>query len=620
MNPSHDDQAATRRFEPHESFFDAQRRNRRATWRMSVLCLFAVLILGIPLTLVITPLVYAGTLIVADIVNYFSPLPPEFWQSVHVLARLAVRVGDFLFNHKLVDPEILALGALVVLVPGIVISLFLWLGLVALLRRGGVGGALLSINAREPSRSDLKELQVADVVEEMAIAAGLPAPRVMLVDAPVANAAAIGTSPADARVVVSRRLLDDLNRDELEGVLAHLVASIGNGDLKIAFLVTSVFETCGLLVTLINSPFGGQARGTVWRILRYGFARPGDDAGRAREAEAVADLLNRYTNMATSDIDQFFNSSSQKPSFIKRVLRFIFFPIFFTNAAIEITLWFFTFAVVGPSIALLWRTRQYLADAGAVQFTRNPDGLASGLEKLNADGGAFPGGEWAWHLFIVSPGRGDRMSQAQPTAEQAARMASAWAATAKQESAPAPGSAPVDFARLRAEITDTQRAAFHGDAQAMARLVAFGRAMSAASSQPLGNIPDPADIIAALHRDPAAIARLRARSRQESAQVQGKKDMSSTGLQSKSFLSFHPPLKRRLKRLQRMGAHVLVESLNKRTIKFAVFIGVILTPLFALLIGLFLVLIAMMAMLNLIFLGIWLAAIHAIFTLLAGHH
>src|SRR5262245_63708960 len=107
----------------------------------------------------------------------------------------------------------------------------------------------------------------------MAIAAGLPVPKVMLIDSPGANAAAVGTSPADARLVVSRRLLNDLNRDQLEGLLGQLIGSIGNGDLRVAFMVTSVFETCGLLVTMINAPFGRESRSTLWRILRYGLAK-----------------------------------------------------------------------------------------------------------------------------------------------------------------------------------------------------------------------------------------------------------------------------------------------------------------------------------------------------------
>src|SRR5215471_8330025 len=155
-----------------ETFFRAQKRNRRATWRMSALGIFAAFIMGIPLTLALTPLVYAVTLIVADIVDHFSPLPPEFWQSANAFARLGVRVGDYVFNHKgTLDPQELGLALGAVLLPGMVIAFGLWLGMMALFRRRGVGGALASLNAREPNQADLKELELANVVQEMAIAA-----------------------------------------------------------------------------------------------------------------------------------------------------------------------------------------------------------------------------------------------------------------------------------------------------------------------------------------------------------------------------------------------------------------------------------------------------------------
>src|SRR5215831_15323568 len=99
-----------------ETFFHAQKRNRRATWRMSALGVFAAFIMGIPLTLALTPLIYAGTLIVAEIVNHFSPLPPEFWQSVQAFGRLGVRVGAYFINHQgTLDPQAIAVGLCVVL-------------------------------------------------------------------------------------------------------------------------------------------------------------------------------------------------------------------------------------------------------------------------------------------------------------------------------------------------------------------------------------------------------------------------------------------------------------------------------------------------------------------------
>src|SRR5215472_11198823 len=106
-----------------ETFFRAQKRNRRATWRMSAFAAFAAFIMGIPLTLALTPLIYAGTLIVADIVNQFSPLPPEFLQTASDIGRLGVRVGDYFINHKgTIDPQELAVFLCAALLPGMVIA------------------------------------------------------------------------------------------------------------------------------------------------------------------------------------------------------------------------------------------------------------------------------------------------------------------------------------------------------------------------------------------------------------------------------------------------------------------------------------------------------------------
>jgi hypothetical protein len=164
-----------------ETFFKAQKRNRRATWRMSALCAFAAFIMGIPLTLVLTPLLYTIGMVVLETVNHFSP-QPELLQQANDLAKLGLRVADFVINQKgTLDPGELVTGLALVLLPGMVVAFGLWFTMLALFRRGGVGGALASMNAREPNQDDLKELQLADVAQEMAIAAGLPAPKIMLV-------------------------------------------------------------------------------------------------------------------------------------------------------------------------------------------------------------------------------------------------------------------------------------------------------------------------------------------------------------------------------------------------------------------------------------------------------
>jgi Zn-dependent protease with chaperone function len=553
---------------------------------------------------------------VAEILNYFSMLPPGLMENLNALGKLAFQVADYYINGKgQLDPQTVAIGLALMLLPGIIIAFVLWIGVLTLFRRGGVGGTLASLNAREPNRNDLKELQLIDVVEEMAIAAGLPAPKLMLVDSPGANAAAIGTSPADARLVISRRLLDDLNRDQLEALLGQLIGSIGNGDLRVAFMVTSVFETCGLLVTLINSPFGRESRGILWRILRYGFSRSSGDAAHAAEADAVASLLSRSLEMGKGDIERFWDSAEQKRSLWRKVVRTVFFPIFFTNIAIELTLGFFLNVLLGPCMALVWRTRRYLADASAVQLTRNPDALATALQTLNQDSTAIPGSVWASHLFVLNP-KGDSSARTsmQPNQDQMRLMAAAWKAGQSGNAAiPTDAAAvvaqvtPADIAACQAEIKKLQRAALFGDTAAITRLVSFGQMIAAAGGGDLKTL-NPADIIAAQRGDRAAIARLR-------AQHESKPQLANTGLQAQSAISFHPPLKRRLKRLNRMGAHIMLGK-RKTGIGGTLVMGIlflILGPLMLLAGAAMLAAIAMMILLNLFFLGLWLTIIHAIF-------
>jgi Zn-dependent protease with chaperone function len=611
---------APRPFTPRdpETFFKAQRRNRRATWRMSALCIFAAFLMGIPLTLVLTPFLYAVTMVVAEVINHFSPLPAEFWQNASDLAKLAYRVADVLINQRgTVDPQDLAIGLALVLVPGIVLSLVLWVGILLLFRHGGVGGTLASLNARDPNSADLKELQLSDVVQEMAIAAGLPVPRMMLIDAPGANCAAIGTSATDAHIVLSRRLLDDLDREQLQALIAHMIASVGNGDLRIAFTVTSVFETCGLITTLINAPFGKQSRSTLWRIIRYPFRR-GTAIARCADADEVAELLADTMDVNSTDIERFFDSGNA--GLIRKTLRVVFFPFLFTNMAIELTLWFFLNLLLGPCMALLWRTRRYLADAGAVELTRNPDALASALQQLSNDTTAIAGGSWAAHLFVVNPSGDRSLRDIAPATDRQRKALEVWRATAKgavgassavSNVVPITGVGLGAYADLRKEIMSTVKAAAAGDADAVARMQGFAAAMGGVQALGLKEMPNPKDIMLAQQGDRAAIARIRMLMQTGDRDVQPKR--GQTGLQTHSFVSFHPPLEKREKRLQKMGAHLLVPTPTRGGMALKVFLVLLyllIVPLLTVAGVLMLVVIALMICLNLLFLGLWLSVIH----------
>ena len=193
-----------------------------------------------------------------------------------------------------------------------------------------------------------EERQLHNVIEEMAIAAGLPKPKVYVIETPALNAFATGMSPRNASVAVTRGLLDTLSRDELQGVIGHEMGHIVNWDIRYA---TAVSVMVGLILLVSDG------------VLRsFYFA---GHSGRR-------------------------NSSGRDGAGIIAVIALV-------------------FAILAPLVARLVqmaisRQREFLADATSVRLTRDPHGLISALEKLARSAVPFKGANRATqHLFIVNP-------------------------------------------------------------------------------------------------------------------------------------------------------------------------------------------------------------------------
>jgi Zn-dependent protease with chaperone function len=367
--------------ENRQSFFDAQVRRRRASWWFTALSALAIVLMGIPLSAVLSPLLYAAALVLFDVVNVFT----------HVADLLPTVARDSGQQQGPASPLFVALSIAALVLPGSLALLFSWLGVRRLFHRAGSGGTVLALGARPPRTGDLEEEQVANVVGEMATAAGVPEPKVMLLDSAIPNAAAVGSRIDDATIVVTTGLLRTLDRDETQGVVAHLVASVGNGDLRIGATISSVFQTLGLVGSVLRAPSEGAPRVTLRRLLRYAFRRPGaDDAG------AMAELLTKAGG------DWEVEQDAKQPSGVKSMLLL---PFIAAGGAFMMTSMVFGWLVVNPFLRRGWRARRYLADASAVEMTRNPDGLACALARLAQGGDVVPGTEWAAHLFVVSTPR-----------------------------------------------------------------------------------------------------------------------------------------------------------------------------------------------------------------------
>ncbi|MBM3531876.1 MAG: M48 family metallopeptidase [Alphaproteobacteria bacterium] len=229
------------------------------------------------------------------------------------------------------------------------------LGLASLLWSGitlALGDRLLAgiSGAREVGREN--EPQLHNIVEEMAIAAGLPKPKVLVIETEVPNAFATGMRTSRAAIGVTRGLLDSLSRTELQGVIGHEMGHIANLDTR---YMTAVGVTVGLIAMVSE---------IALRAFRWGsFGRSRSSAGDNKKGGGQLILI----------------------------VVFLVFAILAPIAAK-----FVQFAVS--------RQREYLADATSVQFTRNPEGLIGALRKLTEAAKPFPGVSGATqHLFIINP-------------------------------------------------------------------------------------------------------------------------------------------------------------------------------------------------------------------------
>lgn len=205
---------------------------------------------------------------------------------------------------------------------------------------------LRSAGGREVLSDDEPQLQ--NVVEEMAIASGLPKPKIFLIETEVPNAFATGLRPDRASIAVTRGLLNTLDRNELQGVVAHEMAHIANADTRYLSVVAA---TVGL-ISMIS--YG------ILRTLRH--VRP---PKRSRGKGGLVILV--------------------------LVLILVLVSLLAPLAARLVQ-----FAVS--------RQREYLADATSVQFTRHPQGLASALRKISDAAQPFAGATTSnQHMFIVNP-------------------------------------------------------------------------------------------------------------------------------------------------------------------------------------------------------------------------
>ncbi len=384
---------------PRVHFLDAQRRHRRTSALSAVLVVVTLVLSGIPLSVVISPLLVAAGAVLVRLVDLVATVPPDvtawFDRAFHLLPTVwsAIRRPD-------VEMPWDWLAGLFVL-PGMVAMLLLWIVVRLAFRRTGVGGVLHRLEVRPPAAGDPAEQRMTNLVQEVAVAAGVPPPRVLVIDTPAANVGVAGLTMDDAAVVVTRGFVDRLPRDAQQAVIAHMMGSVGNGDLTLAAEILGVLQTWGLVTMLLEATFVPSVLANLRLVLRTtARALRGDADARSRELAldhllAGADIAG---GMATEEV-------VRVPDLHPLTMLFVYLPLLVTGGlaaiAAKAVIWLFTLLVAGPFVAFLWRTRRRLADATAVQLTRYPGALADALRALAGLQKVVPGAVHVHFLFPV---------------------------------------------------------------------------------------------------------------------------------------------------------------------------------------------------------------------------
>ncbi len=274
------------------NFFDAQDRARRSTrWLVIVYVISTILIVA-----GVTLVVGVGLNAVGQYGRAANPA---------LLGFTAVAATLFILGSSLYKTSRLSAGG----------------GRVAL----EMGGTLVPPDVRDPLRKRLR-----NVVEEMAIASGVPVPEIYVLEEESGiNAFAAGYTPGDAAIAVTRGTLELLEREELQGVIAHEFSHILNGDMR-------------LNIRMMGVLFGIMVIGIIGRIVLRGGYHSSIVSGRRRSASSGVMIIG-------------------------------------LGLAILGWIGLFCARIIKAAVS---RQREFLADASAVQFTRQTDGLANALKKI----------------------------------------------------------------------------------------------------------------------------------------------------------------------------------------------------------------------------------------------
>jgi Zn-dependent protease with chaperone function len=366
--------------EERESFFAAIARHRRAAWQVSAVAGVCIAILAFVVATLTSPLFYAVIGLLFDVINLVVPMPD-------LLGTVGAMLGHAVDNIETTPVSAWLRLAVIASLPGLVAVWFVLLTLRRIVREAEAGGAQ-ELALRAPNPTVLAEQRLANVVAEMAIAANIKVPKVAIIDTDAVNAAVYGPDDESVTVLVSTGLLEKVDRARMQAVAGHLVGLIANGDVVQGMRVAQTLSLFGFVARLSDGIVDPPAWSRLWKTLREALKSGASSA----DAQLILELTNPFGNAQSSRSSN--GNTSNKLTWREWIRMPLYGPVVISGFFGGMVSSFF----LEPLLALIWRRRKYLADAIAVQLTRDPQALSDALGDVG-NGSGFPA--WCSHMLVA---------------------------------------------------------------------------------------------------------------------------------------------------------------------------------------------------------------------------
>jgi heat shock protein HtpX len=358
------------------NIYEQQAHNRRITWVLIAVFILIIAAIGVgfdvfltidsPVRFIMFPFVFL--MVASGIWNFRQRAAEGLWKKPQAFAddddesdfyklplyivlgttTLIIIIMLQFFPHKLF-PAFFDYNLFRYMPIGTILAVIICIGSIITSLHWGMDSVLWSVHATSLNEETNDTPELSDVVKEMSLAAGIPTPQIFVVKDSDPNAFTVGTDPTQSSIVVTTGLLALLDREELQGVIAHEMSHIRNADTRLMTIITVLFGAVLLLSewmkksALLGGFAGSNVPGAGWAlrvVLFFGWIL----------TILLAPMIARIVAMAVS------------------------------------------------------RQREYLADAGGAELTRNPKALANALKKIeNAVEPTTSFQKGVAHMCIVDP-------------------------------------------------------------------------------------------------------------------------------------------------------------------------------------------------------------------------